>query len=47
MAVKIYGVDRLLRELEQRFGQKRINEIVDSALEKGALIFGKIGRAHV
>lgn len=40
MAVRIYGVDRLLRELEQKFGQKRISEIVDSALEKGALIFG-------
>lgn len=40
MAVKIYGVDRLLRELEKRFNRKRIDVIVDEALTNGALVFG-------
>lgn len=40
MAVKIYGVDRLIKELERKFDKKRIETIVDNALEKGALVFG-------
>lgn len=40
MAVKIHGVNRLLKELDHRFGKKRINEITDEALTMGALLFG-------
>lgn len=40
MAVKIHGVDRLIKELEQRFDKNRIDSIVDEALTNGALVFG-------
>jgi len=40
MAVKIHGVNRLLKELDSKFGKKRIDKITDEALTKGALVFG-------
>lgn len=40
MAVKVHGVNRLLKELDQKFGQNRIDKITDEALTKGALVFG-------
>ena len=40
MAVKIHGVNRLINELEGRFGRKRIESIIDEALTNGALVFG-------
>lgn len=40
MAVKVYGVDRLINQLDERFGRKRIDSIVDEALTNGALVFG-------
>lgn len=40
MAVKVYGVNKLLDELDNRFGKKRIDSIVDEALTNGALVFG-------
>lgn len=40
MAVKIHGVNRLLKELDQKFGKRRIDQITDDALTKGALVFG-------
>lgn len=40
MAVKVYGVNKLLDELDNRFGRKRIDSIVDEALTNGALVFG-------
>lgn len=40
MAVKVHGVNRLLSELDNKFGKKRIDGITDDALTKGALVFG-------
>ena len=40
MAVKVHGVNRLLQELDQKFGRKQIDNITDEALTKGALVFG-------
>lgn|SRR5699024_318116 len=40
MAVKVHGVNKLLSELDHKFGKKRINSIVDNALTKGSLVFG-------
>jgi len=40
MAVKVYGVNRLIGELEARFNGKRIEGITSAALEKGALVVG-------
>lgn len=38
--MKIHGVNRLLQELDQKFGKKRIDNITDEALTMGALVFG-------
>jgi|SRR5690625_3496791 len=40
MAVRVYGVDRLVNELNAKFGRARIDNIVDEALTAGALVFG-------
>lgn len=40
MGVKVHGVNRLLKELDQRFDKKRIEAITDEALTMGALVFG-------
>lgn len=40
MDVRVHGVNRLLKELDNRFGKKRIDEITDEALTMGALVFG-------
>ena len=40
MAVKVYGVNRLIGELEAKFNGKRIERLTSAALEKGALVVG-------
>lgn len=40
MGVKVYGVNRLLKELDQKFGRNKIDKITDEALTNGALVFG-------
>ncbi len=40
MAVKVHGINRLLNELDQKFGKKRIDDITDEALTMGSLVFG-------
>ena len=40
MAVKVHGVNTLLNELEAKFGQSKMESIVDDALTDGALVFG-------
>lgn len=40
MAVKVYGVNRLIGELEAKFNGKRIERLTSTALEKGALVVG-------
>src|SRR5699024_10513719 len=40
MAVKVYGVNRLIGELESKFNGKRIKRLTSDALEKGALVVG-------
>lgn len=40
MGIKMHGVNRLLKELDQKFSKNRIDSITDEALTKGALIFG-------
>lgn len=40
MAVKVHGVDKLIKELDARFGKSRIDSIVDEALTNGALVLG-------
>lgn len=39
MAVKVHGVNALISDLESRFGQTKMDSIVDSALTKGTLVF--------
>lgn len=38
MAVKVHGVNKLVNELESKFGTKRIQEITAKALDKGSLL---------
>lgn len=40
MGVKVHGVNKLLEELERKFGNNKISNITDDALTKGALVFG-------
>lgn len=40
MAVKVYGVDKLIKELDARFSKSRMDAIVDEALTNGALVLG-------
>lgn len=40
MAVKVYGVNRLIDELEAKFNGKRIEGLTSAAIEKGALVVG-------
>ncbi len=40
MAVKVHGVDKLIQELDDRFGKKRVDSIINDALTNGALVFG-------
>lgn len=40
MAVKIHGVNKLIQELDRKFGVERIEGITDEALTMGALVFG-------
>lgn len=40
MSVRVYGVHRLINELEHRFGKSRVDAIVDEALTAGSLVFG-------
>src|SRR5699024_3710757 len=40
MAVKVYGVNRLIGELESKFNGKRIERLTSAALEKGARVVG-------
>lgn len=41
MSVTISGLSPLLRELEQRFGETRVQQISDQALKDGAKVFVK------
>lgn len=40
MAVRIHGINRLIDQLDDRLGRRRIDSIIDEALTNGALIFG-------
>lgn len=40
MAVRIYGVTRLVKELDSKFGKRRMNAIVSDALDKASLVMG-------
>ena len=40
MGVRVYGVQRLINELELKFGKEQITAIVDEALTAGSLVFG-------
>lgn len=40
MGVKVYGVQRLINELELKFGKEQVKSVVDEALTAGALVFG-------
>jgi hypothetical protein len=39
MSVKISGLDKLLKELEQRYGKENIQRVSDKALTDGAEVF--------
>lgn len=41
MSVKISGLSKLQAELEKRYGQKKMDKIVDDALLSGAKVFEK------
>lgn len=40
MGIRIYGVSRLIKELEAKFNKKRVQAIVDEAITNGALVLG-------
>ncbi|MGD7021778.1 hypothetical protein ACQCVK_04245 [Rossellomorea vietnamensis] len=39
MSVKIKGMEKLLKELENRFGKQQIQRISDEGLKRGAAVF--------
>lgn len=39
MSVKVEGLDKLLSNLEKKYGKENMNYIVDHALKKGAEVF--------
>src|SRR5690625_7550572 len=41
MSVRIEGIHELLNDLEQRLGQKRMQQVSDTALKAGADVFVK------